>query len=91
MSIFCFKSISVALPDDQLTFEWYKNDKLVDPNSSGDWWVEGEFTIGGPRGETFSMVPGFDHTGHYHCLVANEFGTAKSEVVRVVRDRGPER
>ena len=72
----CFISAS------ELTFEWYKNDRLVDDNSSGDWWAEGEFVVGGDQGQIFIMAAEHNHLGYYHCLAVNEFGTAKSEVIK---------
>ena len=75
----CFISAS------ELTFEWYKNDRLVDDNSSGDWWAEGEFVVGGDQGQIFIMAAEHNHLGYYHCLAVNEFGTAKSEVIKASR------
>ena len=74
--------IKCVISASELTFEWYKNDRLVDDNSSGDWWAEGEFVVGGDQGQIFIMAAEHNHLGYYHCLAVNEFGTAKSEVIK---------
>ena len=71
-SQFMLKCPGKGSPDP--SYQWFRNNEPV--NST-----EGQFEIGGHRGNLLTFNPNFDQLGYYHCTASNQFGVAKSEVI----------